>query len=132
MFATIRKYEGVGNIDVIALAAKEQFFPLFEKLPGFVSYTLVDTGDNSVMSVIIFETRDQAEAANTAVRELVQQISAASCQIRQPLSSARSWPTSINGRDRRRGARRGSSGGARPDTASADTANDRGIAGGSR
>ena len=74
MFATVRKYEGVGNIDVIALAAKEQFFPLFEKLPGFVSYTLVDTGDNSVMSVIIFETRDQAEAANTAVRELVQQI----------------------------------------------------------
>jgi len=74
MFATIRKYEGVGNIDVIALAAKEQFFPLFEKLPGFVSYTLVETGDNAVMSVIIFETRDQAEAANTAVRELVQQI----------------------------------------------------------
>ena len=74
MFATIRKYEGVGNINVIALAAKEQFFPLFEKLSGFVSYTLVDTGDNSVMSVIIFETRDQAEAANTAVRELVQQI----------------------------------------------------------
>jgi hypothetical protein len=74
MFATVRKYEGVGNIDVIALAAKEQFFPLFEKLPGFVSYTLVETGDNAVMSVIIFETRDQAEAANTAVRELVQQI----------------------------------------------------------
>jgi hypothetical protein len=74
MFATIRKYEGVGDIDVIALAAKEQFFPLFEKLPGFVSYTLVDTGDNSVMSVTIFKTLEQAEAGNTAVRDLVQQI----------------------------------------------------------
>jgi hypothetical protein len=74
MFATIRKYEGVGSIDVIALAAREQFFPLFEKLPGFVSYTLVDTDDNTLMSVAIFETREQAEAGNIAVRELVRQI----------------------------------------------------------
>jgi hypothetical protein len=74
MFATIRRYEGVGRIDLIALAAREQFFPLFEKLPGFVSHTLIDIGDNTVMSVTIFETREQAEAGNTAVRELVQQI----------------------------------------------------------
>jgi hypothetical protein len=74
MFATIRRYEGVGSIDVIALAAKEQFFPLFEKLPGFVSHTVVDTGDNSVMSLTIFETREHAEAGNAAVRDLVQQI----------------------------------------------------------
>jgi hypothetical protein len=74
MFATIRRYEGVGSIDDIALAAKEQFFPLFEKLPGFVSHTVVDTGDNTVMSVTIFKTREQVEAGNTAVRGLVQQI----------------------------------------------------------
>ncbi len=74
MFAMIRRYEGVGSIDVIALAAKEQFFPLFERLPGFVSYMLVDTGDHAVMSVTIFKTLEQAEAANAAVRDLVQQI----------------------------------------------------------
>jgi hypothetical protein len=74
MFATIRKYEGVGSIDVIALAAREQFFPLFEKLPGFVSHTVVDTGDNTVMSVTIFETLEHAEGGNIAVRELVEQI----------------------------------------------------------
>jgi hypothetical protein len=74
MFATIRRYEGVGSVDEIALAAKEQFFPLFEKLPGFVSHTVVDTGDNTVMSMTIFETREQAEAGNAAVGDLVQQI----------------------------------------------------------
>src|SRR3954451_17661545 len=74
MFATIRRYEGVGSIDEIALAAKEQFFPLFEKLPGFVSHTVVDTGDNTVMSMTIFKTREQAEAGNAAVRNLVQQL----------------------------------------------------------
>jgi hypothetical protein len=74
MFATIRRYEGVGSTDVIALAAKEQFFPLFEKLPGFVSHTLIDTGEHAVMSVTIFRTKDQAEAGNVAVRDLVHQI----------------------------------------------------------
>ena len=74
MFATIRKYEGVRNIDVIELAAKEQFFPLFERLPGFVSHAVVDTGDNTVMSVTIFKSREQAEAANLAVSDLVRQI----------------------------------------------------------
>jgi hypothetical protein len=74
LFATIRRYEGVGSIEVIALAAKEQFFPLFEKLPGFVSHAVIDTGDHTVMSVTIFQTQEQAEAGNTAVRDLVQQI----------------------------------------------------------
>ena len=36
MFASIRKYEGIGEVSEVALAAKEQIFPLFEKLPGFV------------------------------------------------------------------------------------------------
>jgi heme-degrading monooxygenase HmoA len=74
LFATIRRYEGVGSIEVIALAAKEQFFPLFEKLPGFVSHTVVDTGDNTVMSLTIFQTQEQTEAGNAAVRDLVGQI----------------------------------------------------------
>jgi hypothetical protein len=74
MFATIRRYEGVGSTQVIAIAAKEQFFPLFEKLPGFVSHTVVDTGEKSVTSLTVFETREQSEAANAAIRDLVQQI----------------------------------------------------------
>lgn len=74
MFATIRRYEGVGNLEVIEVAAKQQFFPLFERMPGFVSHTVVNTGGDSVMSMTIFETQEQAEAGNAAVRDLVQQI----------------------------------------------------------
>jgi hypothetical protein len=74
MFASIRKYEGIGDVSEITLAAKEQLFPLFEKLPGFVSYTLVDTGDKSVTSLTIFDTREQSDSANAAVRDLVQEV----------------------------------------------------------
>lgn len=98
MFAMIRRYEGVGSIEVIALAAKEQFFPLFEKLPGFVSYTLVDTGDHAVMSVTVFKTREQADAASVAIRDLVQQIlthavpNPASIIIGQVMAHLDQWP----------------------------------------
>jgi hypothetical protein len=62
---TFRRYEGVGRIDDIALAAKEQFFPLFERLPGLNSHTVVDTADNTVMSVTIFETRAEGQNHGT-------------------------------------------------------------------
>jgi len=74
MFATIRRYEGVRSIEVIEVAAKQQLFPLFERMPGFVSHTVIDIGGDSVMSMTIFETQEQAEAGNAAVRHLVQQI----------------------------------------------------------
>ena len=71
MFASIRKYECIADVSEITLAVKEQLFPLFEKQAGFVSYTLVDTGAQSVMSLTIFETREQSDAA---VRDLVQEL----------------------------------------------------------
>lgn len=103
MFASIRKYEGIGEVSEVALAAKEQIFPLFEKLPGFVSYTLVDTDDKSVTSLTIFETREQLEAANTAMRELVRQVLShimpslqarpnGASRVARPGRQSRSWP----------------------------------------
>lgn len=74
MYAAIRKYEGVRSIDEAVLATHEQMFPLFEKQPGFVSYTLVDIGDKSTVSLTVFETQEQSEAANAAVRKLVQEL----------------------------------------------------------
>ena len=46
---------------------------MLRKQAGFVSYSLIDAGDGSLASISVFNTRKQAEAANTAVRELVQQ-----------------------------------------------------------
>jgi hypothetical protein len=46
---------------------------LLRKQAGFVSYSLIDAGDGSLTSISVFNTRKQAEVANTAVRELVQQ-----------------------------------------------------------
>ena len=73
MFASIRTYSGVGDVATIRRGARKDLYPLLRKQAGFVSYSLIDAGDGKLTSISTFNTRKQAEAANTAVRELVQQ-----------------------------------------------------------
>jgi hypothetical protein len=73
MFASIRTYNGVGDVAAIRRGARKDLYPLLRKQAGFVSYSLIDAGGGSLTSISVFNTRKQAEAANTAVRELVQQ-----------------------------------------------------------
>jgi hypothetical protein len=58
----------------IRSGARKSLYPLVRKQPGFVSYSLIDAGGGLLTSVSVFNTRKQAEAANGAVRELVQQV----------------------------------------------------------
>jgi hypothetical protein len=74
VFASIRSYNGVGDIAAIRSGARKNLYPLLRKQTGFVSYSLIDAGGRSLTSVSVFNTRKQAEAANSAVRELVQQV----------------------------------------------------------
>lgn len=39
--------------------------PTFAKEPGFVNFGLVDTGDHKVVSISIWETREQAQKSAT-------------------------------------------------------------------
>ena len=73
MFASIRTYNGVGDVAAIRRGARKDLYPLLRKQAGFVSYSLIDVGSGSLTSISVFNTRKQAEAANAAVRELVQQ-----------------------------------------------------------
>ena len=66
MFASIRSYNGVGDIAAIRTGARKSLYPLLRKQAGFVSYSLIDAGGGSLTSVSVFNTRKQAEAANSA------------------------------------------------------------------
>jgi hypothetical protein len=72
MFASIRTYEGVTDVAAVGNGAETQIFPLLENSEGFISYTLVKGGHDSVISVSLFDTHEQAAEANKAIRELVQ------------------------------------------------------------
>jgi hypothetical protein len=72
MFASIRTYEGVTDVAAVGSGAETQIFPILEKSEGFISYVLVKGGHDSVVSVSLFDTHEQAAEANKAIRELVQ------------------------------------------------------------
>lgn len=52
-----------GNFREIADGAKTGMLPTFQEQPGFVRYGLADLGDNACVSISVWETREQAEAA---------------------------------------------------------------------
>lgn len=63
MHATIHRYEGVaGSTDDIIRAGRQQASAL-SKLPGFVSYALLEAGDSVLIAISVFETRAEFEAA---------------------------------------------------------------------
>ena len=73
----IARYEITnGSFQDVADTAKTGLLPMFRELPGFVRYGVADVGEKSLMSISLWETREQAEAASpvaaTWVKENIQ------------------------------------------------------------
>lgn len=50
-----------GTFPELTIIAEKGILPLFVKEPGFVDYGLVDAGNNKVVAISIWETRDEAQ-----------------------------------------------------------------------
>jgi hypothetical protein len=70
MYARMARYAFVGDPRELARRAQESMLPLFQSQPGFVSYSVMVT-QNEVFSFSIWETGEQAEAANAISRDWV-------------------------------------------------------------
>jgi hypothetical protein len=64
------RYAFIGDPRDLARRAQETMVPLFQEQPGFVSYSVMAT-QNEVFSFSIWDTEEQADAANTISREWV-------------------------------------------------------------
>ena len=60
-----------GTAEETAELAKAGMLPIFKAQPGFVRYGLVLLDDGTVASVSVWETHDEAEAANVAAADWV-------------------------------------------------------------
>ena len=49
-----------GTFPELTGIVEKGILPMFTKQPGFVNYGLVDTGDHKVVSISIWETREEA------------------------------------------------------------------------
>ncbi len=50
-----------GTFDELTGLAENGILPMFVKEPGFVNFGLVDAGDHKVVSISIWETREEAQ-----------------------------------------------------------------------
>ena len=66
MYATIRQYDIAGETEELNRLVQEEFVPLMQSLPGFISYQWIDVGDvgGRMLSVSIFDTKEHAEESN--------------------------------------------------------------------
>lgn len=60
-YVSIRRYEGIINIEEVAQRAKEGFVPIISATPGFIAYHIIDAGDGVAASISIFENQAGAE-----------------------------------------------------------------------
>jgi hypothetical protein len=73
MFATVRRYEGIdpSHKDELTKKVGETLAPRLSKLPGFSGYFLIDTGDNVMSSIGLFDTSTQASESTRVASEWV-------------------------------------------------------------
>ena len=70
MHGRMATYKYTGDADELAQRAEEGMLPILESQPGFRAYSLAATGDE-VVSLSVWDTAEQAEAANAAAASWV-------------------------------------------------------------
>ena len=74
MYASIRRYRmGAGSMDDAMHLADTEFADRLAEEPGFVDYQAVATGDDTIMSMTIFEDEEQCLASNDMAAEFVRE-----------------------------------------------------------
>lgn len=65
-YTRISTYDLVkGSFDELTRTAEKGILPMFVKEPGFVNFGLVEAGNHKVLSISIWETREEAQKSST-------------------------------------------------------------------
>ena len=70
MHARMARYTFIGNPQELAQKAQDSMLPVFEAEPGFKGYSIT-ASQGEILSFSIWDTAEQAEAANAISRDWV-------------------------------------------------------------
>jgi hypothetical protein len=74
MYTSIRRYKvQPGAASEIARLVQTGFLPIVSSAPGFVSYTLLDAGNDTIATINIFQTQAGADESNRLAADWVKQ-----------------------------------------------------------
>ncbi len=72
MYTVVRLYKiKAGSFAHIAESAQNGFLDIVSNVPGFVGYYMVETGNDSVMTISVFESQEGAYASTTAAAKWI-------------------------------------------------------------
>lgn len=71
MFCAIREYDGISDMKQAIKKVEGELLPAIRDMEGYQSYMLVNCGEGLLTSISLFDTEEQADAANEKVAELV-------------------------------------------------------------
>lgn len=71
MFAVMRDYYSCGDFDELRTLAEDELLPALRALPGFQRFMLFETDEGHIISMSLFATAKQAEAADWKESEIV-------------------------------------------------------------
>lgn len=72
MFVSIRTYRiGKGSVDEVMHRVDRDLADAFAREPGFISYEVAKTGEQTVASITMFHAQEEAEASNRLAAEWV-------------------------------------------------------------
>jgi hypothetical protein len=64
MYAVIRKFNQMSNVDEAARRAEDGLVPILSKAPGFRGYYIVKAGGTLAVSITIFESEEAGKQAH--------------------------------------------------------------------
>ena len=76
MYVTVRRYvTDSKSVNEVLKRVKAEFVPIISKVPGFVSYAVLDAGNGTITSISTFESKSGADESTRRAAEWVKTIS---------------------------------------------------------
>jgi hypothetical protein len=74
MYTAVRKYKTTpGAVSKLIQRVQEGFVPIISQVPGFVAYYALDTGNDTVASISVFDDQAGADASTRQAADWVKQ-----------------------------------------------------------
>lgn len=72
MFASIRQY-GSSDPDEVVRRVEDGFIPIISQTPGFIAYYVLDCGNNTLVSVSVFDSQAGADESTRLAADWVRE-----------------------------------------------------------
>ena len=72
-YISVRRYEGMTDIEEVVRRTEAGFVPIVSSTPGFIAYHAIDSGGGVVATISIFETQAGAEESNRRAADWVKE-----------------------------------------------------------